>query len=424
MIQPSSKYFKHKLSADYLGRIKSDIDLQISDTEVPGYHLRYSGRTGRKVLYLNYTLRFNGMRKERNLKLGMFPELSAPEARAKAIKCRGQILDGIDPMIERQERLRQTMAEQEKKIPIKIILEKYLEEHSRIFKKANTSQKEFQMARKHIVPHLGHIPINELNVRHLETMHLTIGEHYKAVANQCLMFVSYFLNWCEKHEYRGLNTNPVRQIRKFKLQGRDRVLSDDEYARFFAAIEEGRRMNLLNPIGFDILTFIALTGCRSSEAKELTWDEVDFDNSILRLKKSKTGAKSTPIGSWALDILKAALRNKKDANSPVFPNSSGRVFSELYNHWKFITGHAKLENATIHDLRHSFATTGSMTGENMAVLSKVLGYTTIATTQRYTHINNVKGVEVANKIADRIARKGKLVGSPSAKKLREFTASI
>ncbi|MDD3668964.1 MAG: integrase arm-type DNA-binding domain-containing protein [Alphaproteobacteria bacterium] len=274
MQQISCQYLKQKLTGDYLGRVKADTDLQVSDTEVPGYHLRYSGKTGRKVLYLNYTLRLEDMRKERNLKLGVFPEISAAEGRAEAIKCRGQVLGGIDPMLERQERLRQAMGEQDKRIPFKVIMERYLEEHSKVFKKAETSRKEFQMARKHIIPALGNIPINELNVRHLEKMHQTIGEKTKTQANHCLLLVSYFLNWCEKQEYRNINTNPVRLIRKFKTKGRDRVLSDEEYQRVFEAMELGRRTNLINPVGFDILAFIIFTGCRSAEAKRLTWDEV------------------------------------------------------------------------------------------------------------------------------------------------------
>jgi hypothetical protein len=52
-------------------------------------------------------------------------------------------------------------------------------------------------------------------------MHLTIGEHMQVQANHCLMFLSYFLNWCEKQEYRTLGTNPVRLIRKFKTKGRE-----------------------------------------------------------------------------------------------------------------------------------------------------------------------------------------------------------
>jgi integrase len=322
------QYFKRKLTTDYIERVKADTDLQVSDTEVPGYHLRYATKTGGKVFYLHYILRLNGMKKERNLKLGVFPEIAAPDARAEAIKCRGQILDGVDPMFERRERLRKQMGEQDKKIPLKVLMEKYLEEHSKVFKKPQTSRKEFQIARKHIIPALGNIPIDEINVRNLEKMHQTIGETTKTQANHCLLMVSYFLNWCEKQEYRQINTNPVRLIRKFKTKGRDRVLSDDEYRRVFEAMDLGRRTNILNPVGFDILTFIIFTGCRSVEAKKLTWDEVDFDNSLLRLKDSKTGAKSVPIGRRALNILKAALRNKTSETSPVFPNTNGKAFSE------------------------------------------------------------------------------------------------
>ena len=151
------QYFKKKLTTDYLERVKSDTDLQVSDTEVAGFHLRYARQTGRKVFYLHYVLRFDGKRIERNMKLGSFPELTAPAARAEAIKCRGLVLGGVDPMLERKERLRRMIGEQDKKIPFKVIMEKYLEEHSKVFKKPETSRKEFQIARKHIIPALGNI---------------------------------------------------------------------------------------------------------------------------------------------------------------------------------------------------------------------------------------------------------------------------
>jgi integrase len=402
-----------------LEKLKSEVDLQVSDTEVPGYALRYSSRTGRKVFYLHYRLRLKGTKKERSLKLGVYPEISAPQARADAIMYRGQILKGLDPFADRQERVRQAMGEQEKRIPLKTIMEKYLEEHSKVLKKLGTHQREVQLARKYIIPMIGKIAISEVNIRHLEQMHLKVGETTQVQANHCLMLMSYFLNWCEKQEYRTLGSNPVRLIRKFKTKGRDRVLSDEEYQRVFEAMDLGRRLNILNPIGFDILSLIIFTGCRSGEAKHLTWDEVDFDNSILRLKDSKTGAKSIPVSKIAMDIIHAALPNKTSQTSPVFPNTHGKPFSDdgLAKHWDFIRKHAGLENANIHDLRHSFATTGSMTGENIAVIGKVLGHSTIATTQRYTHINNVKGIEVANHIAERIAKKAHFHSKPTTQKL-------
>ena len=400
------KYIKHKLTSDYLERIKSPTDLYVNDIEIPGYHLRYSALTGRKALYLQYALNIDGARISRNLKIGNYPELMGTEARAEAIKFRGQLINGIDPMIERRERLRQMMADSDKRILMKDIMEKYLA-HSKSIKKPQTYSKEQQMARKHLIPMLGHIPINEVNVRHLEQMHQEIGETAKAVANQCLMLMSYFLKWCERQEYRTLNTNPVKLIRKFKLQGRDRVYSDEEYARIVEAFSIGRKTNILNPIGFDVLELIIFTGCRNSEIRKLTWDEVDFDNSLLRLKKGKTGARSVPLARRAVEIIKSALQNKTANDAPVFPSATGNTMTDsaLYKHWDFVRMHAKLENARIHDLRHSFATVASMNGENAMVIQKVMGHSTIATTQRYVHINNVAGIEAADNTAKKIIRK-------------------
>ena len=47
-------------------------------------------------------------------------------------------------------------------------MEKYLEEHSKPLKKPGTSKREFQLARKYVIPMLGNIPMDEINVRHLE----------------------------------------------------------------------------------------------------------------------------------------------------------------------------------------------------------------------------------------------------------------
>jgi hypothetical protein len=44
--------------------------------------------------------------------------------------------------------------------------------------------------------------------------------------------------------YRDLNTNPCRHIEKFKFQGRDKVMSDENYAKMFEAIELGKWLNI------------------------------------------------------------------------------------------------------------------------------------------------------------------------------------
>jgi integrase len=75
---------------------------------------------------------------------------------------------------------------------------------------------------------------------------------------------------------------------------------------------------------------------------------------------------------------------------------------DLRRPWAFALKFAGIKAIKIHDLRHSFTTLGCMSRQDIAVISKVLGHTQITTAQRYTHINNLKGVETTNAIAENI----------------------
>jgi hypothetical protein len=61
-----------------------------------------------------------------------------------------------------------------------------------------------------------------------------------------------------------------------------------------------------------------------------------------------------------------------------------------------------------------------MSGENVATIGQVLGHSTIQTTARYMHNNNIKGIEAANNISNKITHKGKLTISPMGRKLKKL----
>ncbi len=395
-----SRGFKKRLTTTYLDKLKDNIDLLITDTEIPCFYLRYGHKTNSKVFYLWYRTRFT--KKERNMKVGRYPDYSIKEARRLALKYRHIIAEGGDPVLELKEQIKINQIKEEKRIKVKILLEKYLEEYSSRHKKPSTYKNEKSLYKKSLRKAIGNIPITELNLKHLNKLNDTLGEESHSKANHAIALISHFLNWCEKFGYRNINSNPCKLIKKYKLQGRDRVLSHDEYKRMFKALNKGKELSIYSPFAFDVMKFLALTGCRLSEAKNLTWEEVDLDNQLLRLKDSKTGAKAVPIGKPALEILKEALKEK--SSNYVFPSSKrkGTPLVDLRRPWTFIKKEASLDGLRLHDLRHSFATMGSMTGENMAVIGSVLGHRQITTTQRYTHINNLRGIEAANNIADKI----------------------
>lgn len=401
------KNLRCKLTNSMLAGLTSETDLRIGDTEIKGLHVRYYAKTGKKVFYLWYRTRVT--KKQRNLKLGMYPEISASQAKTKAITYKGQVFEGFDPMINVRHGLVVQAEADSKKLLLKDVMEEYLETYSKVNKKPRTYQGDVYTAKREIYPNMGDITIYALNIRHVEKAVADCAARSKSQANRVIALMSHFLNWCETREYRPMNTNPCRHIKKFNLAPRDRVMSDAEYKKFFDALEAGKATKAYSPFVFDMIAFIALTGCRGGEAKALIWEEVDLDNNLLRLKKSKTGAKSVPVGKAAMDIVRSMLPYKRSPKSPVFPagKNTDAPMVDIRKAWQFVMRTANITGLCTHDLRHSFATVASMTGENIAVVRTILGHSTISTTDRYTHINNTKGVEVADHIATNILQKAK-----------------
>lgn len=72
------------LTTGFLNKLKSDIDLQITDAALPGLQCRYSAASGRKVFYLGYRVR--GSYQQKHMRLGTLAEFSLNEIRARAIQ--------------------------------------------------------------------------------------------------------------------------------------------------------------------------------------------------------------------------------------------------------------------------------------------------------------------------------------------------
>ena len=67
-----------------------------------------------------------------------------------------------------------------------------------------------------------------------------------------------------------------------------------------------------NPYPSAAIQLLLLTGCRKSEILNLRWTDVDFDNSFLRLKDSKTGAKVVYLNNESLAVLQSLPRLSKN----------------------------------------------------------------------------------------------------------------
>jgi integrase len=191
--------------------------------------------------------------------------------------------------------------------------------------------------------------------------------------------------------------NPVRGVKTYAVPKRERFLSAAEWAALGQALADSEAAGA-DPRPVNIIRLLSLTGCRKSEIAGLKWSDIESERGLLVLQDSKTGWKAVPVGAAALEVLSKIDRG----DGPyVFPDPfhPEKPFGQLFWFWSGLRKRAGLEGLRIHDLRHSFASTGLAAGQGLAVLSKLLGHADIHMTQRYAHL----AADPLKAAADRIA---------------------
>jgi integrase/recombinase XerC len=148
-----------------------------------------------------------------------------------------------------------------------------------------------------------------------------------------------------------------------------------------------------------ILETFYSTGIRLSELVALNVEDFDFDSGLVRIRGKGKKERIIPIGSQALRALQEYLQEKRGGPSPVdrqvprgrplFSNRGGRRLTarsvaRIVNRYIM---REKLPRISPHGLRHSFATHLLEGGVDLRSIQELLGHSSIATTQRYIHLN-------------------------------------
>ena len=141
-----------------------------------------------------------------------------------------------------------------------------------------------------------------------------------------------------------------------------------------------------------ILKTIYASGLRVSEVCGLNL--YDVDDQLVRVKGKGGKERLVPIAQSAIVAIDHYLThyrqhgNEKDP--PLFVSERGRRIDRTMV-WKRVKIYAKqagiVKKISPHTLRHSFATHLLENGADLRVIQEMLGHSSIATTDRYTHIS-------------------------------------
>ncbi|WP_456304855.1 tyrosine-type recombinase/integrase [Acetobacter oryzifermentans] len=217
-------------------------------------------------------------------------------------------------------------------------------------------------------------------------------------ANRTLGVLSKMFSLADLWGIRTDGLNPCRGVQRYKEEKRERYLTQEEYARLGATLDETKDM----PEAVWAIRLLVLTGCRLREIQTLQWSHIFFDQSELRLPDSKTGAKIVQIGQAAINIIKSVPR-LEDNPYVIAGRKKGGYLTDLQKPWRRIRKAAGLEDVRIHDLRHSFASDALEMGADLTMIGRMLGHSDIKTTARYAHLKRENVRLSTNLVSEKIS---------------------
>ncbi len=224
----------------------------------------------------------------------------------------------------------------------------------------------------------------------------SIGRHLSALR----AFFTYL-----KREDR-VTSNPARAVNAPKTEKPlPKVLSIVEAEAVVEAPEEEQPLGARDKA---LLEMLYATGLRVSELVGLNLTDVDLIQKQVRTLGKGRKERVVPFGQKADEALREYLPVRKSLRKgrvyrdkePLFVNSKGGRLTDRSVRRVLLHALSTAEverNASPHSMRHSFATHLLQAGADLRTIQELLGHASLSTTQKYTHLDADRLIEVYTK---------------------------
>jgi integrase/recombinase XerC len=195
--------------------------------------------------------------------------------------------------------------------------------------------------------------------------------------------------------------NPMQKIRVLKTQ-----------KRLPSFVKEGDMVNLLDKVVFEdslegwrdrlILEFFYATGMRLSELIQLKENQINLHARTIKVLGKRNKERVIPFPVSIVNIIESykKIRNREvlvkdqgylfvtDQGEPCYPMMVYRIVK------KYLNAHTTSEKRSPHVLRHTYATHLLNKGAEINAVKDLLGHSSLAATQVYTH-NSMEKIKKA-----------------------------
>lgn len=236
-------------------------------------------------------------------------------------------------------------------------------------------------------------------------VHLTENHFQKRSINRKLSSLrSFYLFLLKIGE---IEVSPLESVSSLKFYAEKQIpMSEEEMAELSEILDENTEHFLEKAI----IETLYQTGMRKAELCNLFFENVDFSSNEIKIKGKGNKERIVPISSILAEILYKFIEIRKplpESEIYFFVRENGKKLSEKFV-YSVVNSYLSMvtfkKKKSPHILRHSFATHVLNNGAEISKVKKLLGHSSLASTQVYTNGNIEQLKKVFNQAHPRANR--------------------
>lgn len=285
--------------------------------------------------------------------------------------------------------------------------------------KAASTKEKYSGVFKNYIEHspIYNIKLIDLSAADIQNYYNYLIKKGKSPSN--IRTLHKIINPCIRYAYN--NNRIIKNVSSSIVLPSNKKLEKSKEVKPFTLEEQFKFIEAIKDDDLEMLFLTALdTGLRQGELFALTWNDIDFENKCIKVKKSyrkvknidngkreevvgppktKNSIRNVPIPEHLIiklkkyrikqKALKLKMSNLYNDKNLVFCNMYGNYLdgSNVLKRFKRILKNNGIKEIKFHDLRHTYATRLFELGENPKTVQELLGHSDISITlDTYTHV--------------------------------------